>query len=114
MLEKAIQLSIPGEKLDLLAHYFSDVRVFIYGSCTNTPPEQSEDVDLVVVSTSFSGVVGIKRKQLVCRLLATPSLRVDPICLTPRELECVSGSESLYALFLKEQIIEIARMPKDD
>jgi len=65
MLEKIVPLPISDEKLDLLTHYFSDVRIFVYGSCVNISPEEDKDMDLVVVSTGFAGVAGIKRRQLV-------------------------------------------------
>jgi len=113
MLEKIVHLPISDEKLDLLTHYFSNVRVFVYGSCVNILPEEDKDVDLVVVSTDFAGVVGIKRRQLVCRLLEAPSLRIDPICLTPRDLERLCRSESMYALSLTEQMMEIVRTTED-
>jgi hypothetical protein len=109
-----MRLPVLAEKLDLLTHYFSDVRVFVYGSCVQPRSEGDKDIDLVMVSPSFAGVVGVKRKQLVCRLLGTPSLGVDPICLTPKELERLSTSKSQYALFLKDQMLEIGETAEDD
>ena len=112
MFMKTEQLPISSKSLDILAHYFSDARVFIYGSCARTLSEKRNDVDLVVVSAGFSGVVGVKRRELVIRILGAHTVQIDPICLTPNEFERLSGSESLYALLLKESLSEITGMIK--
>jgi len=114
MLEKTVQLPVSAEKLDMLTHYLSDVRVFVYGSwVVQTFSEEGRDVDIIIVSPSFAGVVSIKRKQLVCRLLGTPTLQIDPICLTPKELERLFKSKSQYALFVKGQMLEIMGTTND-
>lgn len=114
MLEKGVQLPVSAEKLDMLAHYLSDVKVFVYGSWAQPLSEKGRDVDLIVVSSSFTAVVGIKRKQLVSRLLGSPTSQVDPICLTPKELERLFKSKSRYTLFVKGQMLEIVGTTNDD
>lgn len=106
MMCEFVQSPIPIQRLLLLLHYFPDVKVFAYGSWVRNPSE-SRDIDLLVVSSSFAGVAGVKRKHLVCRLLQTSDLRIDPICLTPEEFDKLFRSKSVYAVHIREQIQRI-------
>lgn len=104
---KIEQLPIQNHGLNILIRYFPDIRAFVFGSCVGTFSQKLNDLDLILISAYFFKVVGIKRKELVIRILGENTLKIDPICLTPREFKRLFKSKSLYALSLKESLSEI-------
>jgi hypothetical protein len=92
--------------LSVLSHYFSDLRVFVFGSCTYAAAS-NRDIDLVIVTPAFLGVVGAKRVQIVCKLLNTSEQKFDPVCLTPPEFNRLLAANNMFAHTVKNSLRQI-------
>lgn len=96
-------LSLSIDDLSVLKCYFPDLVVFIHGSSTQGKKEFG-DIDLVVVTSAFSEIVGIKRIQIVCRLLEKTEHKIDPICLTPTEFQRFLVANNIFAFTIRRNL----------
>jgi predicted nucleotidyltransferase len=80
--------------LKRLEHALQPDKVILFGSRARGNHRKTSDFDLLIVSRKFRGVPWIKRAPIVIRLWDIP-LDVEPICLTPEELEKRSGELSI-------------------
>lgn len=94
------------QEFDLLSRYFSSTQVYIFGSQTEHFNPNS-DLDLIIVSKSFQGISSLKRIEFVKKLLSNIYFRIDPICLTPVELERLKKSHSQFAQTILEKLTMI-------
>ncbi len=94
------------QEFDLLSRYFSSTQVYIFGSQTGHYNPNS-DLDLIIVSQSFQGISSLKRIEFVKKLLSNTYFRIDPICLTPVELERLKNSHSQFAQTVLEKLAMI-------
>lgn len=103
MLKCEIEFPIQPENLRLLTYILHHVKVYIFGSW-QFKKLKAKDIDIVVVSPNFVGVVNVKRVELVRRILAEQRVPIDPICLTQEEFRKLSSSGSNFALTLKASL----------
>jgi stress-induced morphogen len=103
MLKGEIEFPIQSENLRLLTHILHHVKVYTFGSW-QLKKLKAKDVDIVVVSPDFAGVVNVKRVELVRRVLENQRVRIDPICLTQEEFLKLSLSSSKFAVTLKSRL----------
>ncbi|HKP53856.1 MAG TPA: hypothetical protein VJ183_14540 [Chloroflexia bacterium] len=99
-LDSEVETPIHPENLQLLTRIFYHVKVYTFGSW-QFKKSKAKDIDIVVVSPNFAGVVHVKRVELVRRVLEDQRVRIDPICLTQEEFWKLSVSSSNFALTLK-------------
>lgn len=71
-----------GEIVSRIRNYLPDAEVYLFGSSVNYRTARG-DVDIVVVSQRFDGVVSPKRRKMIVDWV-DDSL-IDPICLSQSE-----------------------------
>ncbi|MGF7060920.1 nucleotidyltransferase domain-containing protein [Brassicibacter mesophilus] len=70
--------------------YFNCEKVFIRGSYALNIQNEYSDLDIIVVSSDFSGLDIITRKKLLQKSFDVKlKLKVDAICLTLDEFMCI-------------------------
>ena len=74
-----------------------DPRVFLFGSHANGTPREDSDIDVVVLSESFSGKSHWERVQILSKAIVSSHTLIEATALTPGEWESGDFLISEYA-----------------
>ena len=83
-----------SEILPKLREFFQPEHVILFGSRVEGTAHDESDLDVIVVSESFSGVPQHERLPLVRKCIRTP-YSIDYLCYTPEEFERMKTRSSV-------------------
>ena len=82
------------EVLPAIIRFFSPVKVMIFGSRVKGTATKDSDIDVIIVSESFTGIPFVRRMALVMKS-ARFKKHVDYLCYTPEEFERLKNTSSI-------------------
>jgi len=80
--------------LPAIIRLFSPVKVMISGSRVKGTATKDSDIDVIIVSESFTGIPFVRRMALVMKS-ARFKKHVDYLCYTPEEFERLKNTSSI-------------------
>jgi predicted nucleotidyltransferase len=92
--------------MDLLARYFLCVEIYVFGSWSQGI-DSARDIDLLLVSDAFDGMMLLKRSALVRSLVGNTEPPIDPLCLTRTQFERLINTHGVFARTIKESLQRI-------
>ncbi|HAZ28391.1 MAG TPA: hypothetical protein DCY48_01285 [Candidatus Magasanikbacteria bacterium] len=97
MVKKTVEKAL-AEYKSLVRREIKDPIFFVYGSVATGNIRTDSDIDLIVVSSSFHTVNGMKRMEWLSRLRRGSARRVpmDIIGFTPEEFKSIRKEKNMY------------------
>jgi hypothetical protein len=94
MKEDRLLIQYRKEVLPAIIRLFSPVKVMISGSRVKGTATKDSDIDVIIVSESFTGIPFVRRMALVMKS-ARFKKHVDYLCYTPEEFERLKNTSSI-------------------
>jgi predicted nucleotidyltransferase len=94
MKEDRLLIQYRKEVLPAIIRLFSPVKVMIFGSRVKGTATKDSDIDVIIVSESFTGIPFVRRMALVMKS-ARFKKHVDYLCYTPEEFERLKNTSSI-------------------
>jgi len=94
MKEDRLLIQYKKEVLPAIIRFFSPVKVMISGSRVKGTATKDSDIDVIIVSESFTGIPFVRRMSLVMKS-ARFKKHVDYFCYTPEEFERLKNTSSI-------------------